>query len=118
MLIVEDDFFSVQIASFLLQKIGYSVEIAKNGKEGVEKYKNGNFDYVLMDIQLPVMNGLEAIKKIREINKKTDRTAIIVSTSSIDTYLSKSEQTNIGADFFIQKPFIAKDFETIFRFDK
>jgi two-component system, sensor histidine kinase len=64
-LLVEDNITSQSVASAMIRKLGYLVEIASNGAEAVEKLKTGGFDLVFMDLQMPVMDGLEATKCIR-----------------------------------------------------
>jgi PAS domain S-box-containing protein len=64
-LLVEDSLDNQVIVSFLLKKVGATVELASDGAEGLSKALNGNFDLVLMDVQMPVMDGYEAVKKLR-----------------------------------------------------
>ncbi|WP_320171425.1 AAA family ATPase [Maridesulfovibrio sp.] len=64
-LLVEDSEDNRMVIDLFLQKTPYTITYAVNGQEGVEEYMNGNFDIVLMDIQMPVMDGYEATKAIR-----------------------------------------------------
>lgn len=66
-LIVEDNVINQKILETYLRKRKIRSSTAKNGKEAIEKWKQGGFHLVLMDIQLPVMNGIEATKKIRQL---------------------------------------------------
>ncbi len=61
------------LALKLLKKQGYQVTLAENGKEAVEAVKKGGFDLVLMDIQMPVMGGVEATKEIRELETRNQQ---------------------------------------------
>ena len=65
-LVVEDNEINQELTTELLSSQGMSSEIAANGKEAVEKVRAGNYDLVLMDCQMPVMDGYEATRKIRE----------------------------------------------------
>jgi CheY-like chemotaxis protein len=64
-LLAEDNDLNVQLMTLMFEKLGYELEIAKNGKEVLEKIKEQPFELILMDVQMPVMNGLEATKIIR-----------------------------------------------------
>ena len=86
LLLVEDNEVNREIASLILEEFGFKLETAANGKEAVEKIsasKVGDFDAVLMDIQMPVMNGYEATKAIRQLeNKQLANIPIIAMTAN------------------------------------
>ncbi len=70
-LLVEDNELNVEVALMLLEDAGVSADVAKNGKEAVDKFlasKEGDYDLILMDVMMPVMNGYEATKTIRSSN--------------------------------------------------
>jgi CheY-like chemotaxis protein len=54
----------------LFTQLGFSVDIANNGLEGYEKYQKEVYDFVLMDIQMPLMDGLQSTEKIRQFEKE------------------------------------------------
>ncbi|KAI9549550.1 ATPase/histidine kise/D gyrase B/HSP90 domain containing protein [Daphnia sinensis] len=66
-LIAEDNDFNLQLMKLMLDQLGYDLEVARNGKEAVEKVQEQEFDLILMDVQMPVMNGLEATKESEKI---------------------------------------------------
>jgi len=70
LLIVDDDATNRQLFSFLLTKAGYEVQIAANGSEAVQQATTGTFAAVLMDLKMPVMDGLTATAQIREWEKQ------------------------------------------------
>ena len=108
-LLAEDNAFNQMIAqddlSFYFEDV--KIDTVENGALAVEKFKTGNYDLILMDVQMPEMNGFEAAKKIREIEQSTGkekRIPIIAMTAS----LLKSEIENClaaGMDNYIPKPY-------------
>ena len=75
-LLVEDNELNREIAVELLNEYGFLIDSAENGAEAVEKVKNsepGNYDLVLMDVQMPVMNGYEATKQIRALEREIEK---------------------------------------------
>ncbi|MGC8483157.1 MAG: ATP-binding protein [Thermodesulfobium sp.] len=109
-LLVEDDKVNSMVTNMMLKNRGYEVFLAENGLKGFEIFKKDNFDAVLMDIRMPVMDGMEATKKIRELEEKENRvkTPIIALTA----YALKGDREkflSVGMDEYISKPFMAKD---------
>lgn len=108
-LIVEDNIINQQVMSLLLQKYVSSVELAINGKEAVDKVAENNYDLILMDIQMPVMDGIEATKLIRrsELEKGTHIPIISVTANAMAGVNDKCR--NAGMDDYITKPFNIND---------
>ncbi len=69
-LLVEDNLLNQKFAVTSLQRAGHTVEVAENGKIAVEKFRKSRFDLILMDIAMPIMDGIEATHVIREIEKE------------------------------------------------
>jgi DNA-binding NtrC family response regulator len=70
-LIVDDNPALLHTFNLILRRKGYRIDIAADGEMAIEKFRNGNFDLVLMDIVMPRMNGIQAFRKMREINPDT-----------------------------------------------
>ncbi len=108
-LLAEDSEDNVLLALAFLKKVVSSIEVAKNGQEAVEKFKDGNFDLVLMDMQMPIMDGYEATKKIREIEAERGgkKTPIIALTAYA---LDEEERKSLaaGCEVHMPKPFKKK----------
>lgn len=103
LLVVEDNKINQLLAMTLLRKAGHDVEIATNGKEGVEALRNQSFDVVLMDMQMPEMDGLEATRVIRGLPDERARTPIIAMTANA---LASDQKLclDAGMDDYLAKP--------------
>ena len=99
-LILEDDIKIRRILQLELEHEGYEVVQAKDGIEGLEKFKNEYFDLILLDLMMPNLSGEEVCKKIRS----TSQIPIIVLTAK-EQLLSKVSLLDMGADDYITKPF-------------
>jgi signal transduction histidine kinase/CheY-like chemotaxis protein len=104
-LLVEDVTFNVMVAEGMLQNWNAIIDVAENGKVAVEKMKDAKYDIVLMDIQMPVMDGYTATSEIRRFDTKTP---IIALTASISIDIQE-KAANSGMNGFITKPFNPND---------
>jgi two-component system, sensor histidine kinase and response regulator len=104
-LIVEDIETNLIVAKALLDKLGYQTDTAKNGLEAVQKRKNYQYGLILMDCQMPVMDGFEATRQIRENEKllRMDHVPIIAMTGNAFES-DKQKCFEAGMDDFISKP--------------
>ena len=113
-LIVEDNDKNMKLARDVLQNKGYKTLEAVTGEEGVKLAKEKIPDLVLMDIQLPGINGIDALKQLRA-DPKTARIPVIALTASV-TPTDRSQITAAGFDAFVGKPINLKEFvETVRR---
>jgi DNA-binding response OmpR family regulator len=102
-LIAEDDRDSRELLAWMLQKLGYQVVSAANGKEAWDAFRKGRFRLVISDVLMPEIDGLELCRRIR-MHKQSKYTYIIMITALIGKkdYL---EGMDAGADDFVTKPF-------------
>jgi len=111
-LVVEDNEKNLYLMKFILQKAGYEVSEAVNGKEGLEKAKAELPDLILMDMQLPVMDGYKATTLIKA-HEKTKNIPVIALTA----YAMKGDREKTfeaGCDGYLEKPINPENFtETI-----
>ena len=110
LLVVEDNEINQEIAKAVLEEMGFKVDLADNGMEGIEAYTSGNYDLIFMDIRMPVMDGIEAARAIREIelsNAKAglplERIPIIAMTANA-MQEDKDATREAGMDGHISKP--------------
>jgi CheY-like chemotaxis protein len=97
-LLVDDNSDGLLVRRALLEELGYTVEVACNGVEGLALFQASNFDLVVTDYRMPLMNGVELIVRIR----KTNPNARIVLLSGFVEPLGLTEE-NTGADSVISK---------------
>jgi len=111
-LLVEDNLLNQKLMSINLSKLRCIVTIANNGLEGVELYKASSFDVILMDLMMPVMDGFEASREIRKIEKEEKErgfTPIIAFTANtLNNDFQKCLEN--GMDYLMEKPFSAYKF--------
>jgi CheY-like chemotaxis protein/nitrogen-specific signal transduction histidine kinase len=105
-IVVEDNLLNQQMAVNILVKEGYRVDMAENGKIGLELYKKNRYPIVLMDIQMPVMDGIQATRLIREYeNKNNLKKSIIIAVTAHTKEGEKQKLLDAGMDFYLSKPF-------------
>jgi len=112
-LLVEDDEVNQKVNSLILQKCGYQVEIADNGKSALSRLKSQNFDLVLMDIHMPEMDGLKATKTIRRLSHESlnpDIPVIAMTANTLDKDREKCLEA--GMDDYIAKPIDLQELNT------
>ena len=100
-LLVEDCAVNRKLLAYMLKNEGYEVVHAFDGKEAVTKFQQQPFHLVIMDIQMPVMDGLEATRLIRECEMESSgHTPIVAVTSGVD----RGRCIDAGMDDYIEKP--------------
>lgn len=115
-LLVEDNDINRLYATSILKTWGCEIDVAENGFVAVEKVKNNSFDAVLMDVQMPVMDGFEATKTIRALESPKSKVAIIALTANA-TRKDFEKCLAEGMDDCITKPFTPDDlFKILSRF--
>lgn len=104
-LIVEDDNNIAELLRLYLEKVGYATLVASDGGAGLEQFRQHHPDIVLLDVMMPVMDGWEVCRAIRQTDKKTP---IIMLTAKGET-TDKVSGLKMGADDYITKPFEMKE---------
>ncbi|HAM10766.1 MAG: hypothetical protein A2X05_08730 [Bacteroidetes bacterium GWE2_41_25] len=104
-LLVEDNIINQKITLLTLQPLVHSIDSVTNGKEALDMFGTNNYDLVLMDIQMPVMNGLMATEKIRALEATTNSHVPIIAITANAMIGDKEKCLSAGADDYISKPF-------------
>jgi CheY-like chemotaxis protein len=112
-LMVDDQPLNHKIVTLFLQRLGYrSIDIANDGKEGVEMVNRGAYDIVFMDLQMPVMGGVEAAKEIRGNFLLRQQPAIVAMTGHALSGVKESCM-DAGMNDFLTKPVSLEDFRRV-----
>lgn len=104
-LLAEDNISNQQIIILYIKNAVKKIDVAFNGKEVLEKFGHTKYDLVLMDIQMPVMDGLKATQKIRQIEQSTDSHTPIIAVTANAFPEDKERCLASGMDDYISKPF-------------
>lgn len=109
-LVAEDNEMNQKLIATILKKSGYNFKLAQNGVQALEMYQNETFDLVLMDCQMPEMDGFVATEMIRQFEKEKSnhRTPIIALTANAMVG-DRERCLKKGMDDFLTKPFRMKD---------
>lgn len=114
-LVVDDDALGRRLMRLILSQQGHRVDLAADGREAVEAVKNGCFDIVFMDLNMPDMDGMEASRQIRAWEKGDSHTFIVALTAS---YLPEIGQAlfDSGMDNYISKPLQVEQLERLMKY--
>ena len=110
-LLVEDNFLNQKFATATLKKEGHKIDIAENGKVAVKLFNDNKYDLILMDIQMPVMDGLEATEKIRKIetSKSVKEAVKIIAITAYVMERDRKMCLGAGMNEYLAKPFKPKE---------
>jgi CheY-like chemotaxis protein len=114
-LVADDDMLNRRMMQLLLVHEGHQVDVVSNGLEAFDAVKFQKFDLVLMDLYMPVMDGIEASNRIRDWEKDGQRTFIVALTGS---YLAEEGRRlfEAGIDNYIPKPFEMKHLQRMLKY--
>jgi PAS domain S-box-containing protein len=109
-LFIEDNRTTQKLVKLMLNGLGYRVSLADNGKDALSNFNLTDFDLVLMDIQMPVMDGITATKAIKT---KYKNPPVIIGLSANAFEGAREKYISLGMDEFLEKPFNTEDFQKI-----
>jgi len=113
-LVIDDDEIIQNVLLKVLQKEGFRVEVAKNGKEGLSKLDLVKYDLVITDIMMPYANGFEIVSKLKQHPNTADAAVIVIS--SITHESSVMDSFKLGVDEYVRKPIMVG--ELVLRINK
>lgn len=111
-LLAEDNHFNQQITTITLQKHGYAVDVADSGRQTIEKWMAGHYDLILMDLEMPDLDGLEATAAIRRIEKERGGHIPIFAVSAHHRASHLDKCIAAGMDDYMAKPVNPLDLKT------
>ncbi len=112
-LLAEDNYLNQKLMYFNLSKMGFTLDIANDGKEALEKRKDCFYDIILMDIMMPEMDGFESTQMIRELETKSNQHSYIIGLTANVLDSDEARCLSSGMDFYLQKPFDIDEFCSI-----
>ena len=110
-LIVDDEPMNLVVASGIFKEYKMIIDTALSGKESIDKFTDNEYDVIFMDHMMPGMDGVEAMKKIKDIAAEHGRTIKVVALTANAVSGAREMFINEGFDGFISKPINIKDFE-------
>ncbi len=111
-LVVEDNLINQKVVVKVLERLGFSVDLANNGFEAIEKVRASDYDLIFMDMEMPEMDGIEATENILKIPYK-ERNTIIVAMTANATTEDKAKCFEAGMKDFIAKPITLQSTENV-----
>lgn len=114
-LLAEDNLVNQKLAAAILENAGHTVVMANNGREAIEKFAHGSFDLVLMDIQMPDTDGIQATLEIRRLESECSRRVPIIALTAHASANDRIHCLESGMDDYIAKPFRARELIDLIR---
>lgn len=109
-LLVEDNLINRKLAVKMLETRGFTIKVASHGKDALSLLKDERFDLILMDVQMPVMDGLTATAEIRKLEMKTETHIPIIALTAHAMDGDRERCLQAGMDDYVSKPFDAQEF--------
>jgi CheY-like chemotaxis protein len=113
-LLVEDNQINQKLALLQLEKLGVSVDVASNGKEALDRLKTNKYSMVLMDCQMPVMDGYEATLAIRKLQSSFGYHVLIIAMTANAMEGDREKCLSVGMDDYITKPVRYENLRAVF----
>ena len=111
-LMAEDNGINQRVGKLILQRAGFSIDLVADGSEALQAHRSNPYDLILMDCQMPVMDGFEACRHIRELEQ---RQPIIIAVTANALVGERDRCLDAGMDDYLSKPFQAEQLVAIVR---
>lgn len=112
-LVVEDDLTNQTITRIFLEKLGYQSHIAENGHQALKLINDNQYNLILMDCQMPIMDGFEATKKIRSLNDNPNQNIPIIALTANIISGIRRECEKAGMNDLLNKPILIKNMQQL-----
>lgn len=103
-LLVDDNKTNQKLGTLVLKRLGYTPDIAVNGSDAVQKQLENSYDVILMDIEMPVMDGVDATKAIRAEHESRSKSVYIIATTANAMQGDRERYLSAGMDGYVSKP--------------
>ncbi len=104
-LLCEDNEVNIKVASMILKRLNFEIDVAENGQEALNKFLHVKYDIIFMDCMMPLMDGFQTTQKIRELEKENDaKPVLIIALTANATDEAKEKCYNAGMNDFLSKP--------------
>jgi CheY-like chemotaxis protein len=103
-LVAEDNIVNQMVACKMLERAGHTVECAVNGEVAVARYQNDRYDVILMDVQMPLLDGCQATRRIRQLEKNKGSHIAIVALTAHAMKGDREQCLQAGMDYYLSKP--------------
>ncbi len=113
LLVVEDNLLNQKLIHLHLKKHGFEIDFAENGKIALDMIEDSGYDLILMDLMMPVMDGLETCERIREKEKETGEHVSIIGLTANTLDADREKCLRHGMDEYMAKPFDVVEFHRI-----
>lgn len=106
-LIVEDNDLNAKFAEIVLKKYNFKIDFATNGTLAIEKFLKNDYDLILMDIQMPLLNGIETTAEIRKYEKQlsVEKPVVIIAVTAFALEHDRERCLENGMDDYLTKPY-------------
>ena len=109
-LLVEDNILNQKLICLTLSKYGFVIDLAENGSKALLKFQTNDYDLVLMDIMMPVMDGLETTRQIRNLKENSGQHTPIIGLTANTMDSDRHRCLEAGMDEYLVKPFDVAEF--------